>query len=118
MPLVQGSSQQAISENIHRLSGEIGTSPHVKNHRQAVAIALSVARRNKAAGGGTQPPWYVKSEAKSMAPSSPMHTGAIHSPVPGRTDHIPMRVPSGSYVLPADHVASMGQSNSVAGHAR
>ena len=44
--------------------------------------------------------------------------GPISSPVAGRTDHIPMTVPNGSYVLPADHVNHLGQGNTAAGHAR
>jgi len=43
------------------------------------------------------------------------HTGPIHSSVAGRTDHLPMTVPSGSYVLPADVVAHSGQDSTVAG---
>jgi hypothetical protein len=47
---------------------------------------------------------------------SQMHApGLINSAVPGRTDHIPINVPSGSYVLPADHVSHLGQGNSAAG---
>lgn len=46
-----------------------------------------------------------------------MHTGPINSIVPGRTDHIGMKVPSSSYVLPADHISSLGQGNTAAGHA-
>jgi hypothetical protein len=41
--------------------------------------------------------------------------GMIRSPVGGRTDHIPVTVPSGSYVLPADHVSHLGQGNSLSG---
>lgn len=62
----------------------------------------------RAAGGAL--PWYVRNEARSM-----LHTGPIKSPVAGRTDHIPLKVPSGSYVLPADHVSHMGQNNTEAG---
>jgi len=51
MPLVQGSSQKAISENIRRLSHEIGRSPHVKSREQAIAIAEATARRGRAPGG-------------------------------------------------------------------
>ena len=43
------------------------------------------------------------------------HTGPIHSSVAGRTDHLPMTVPSGSYVLPADIVAHSGEDSTVAG---
>jgi len=44
-----------------------------------------------------------------------MHVGPIHSPVAGRTDHLPMNVESGSYVIPADIISSMGEGNTMAG---
>lgn len=49
-----------------------------------------------------------------------MHTGPIHSSVAGRTDHLPMHVPSGSYVIPADIISAGGEGNTIAGfkHAR
>lgn len=72
---------------------------------------------NRAAGGFNMAKaphldssWQTRQEARSM-----MHTGPILSTVPGRTDNHRARVPSGSYVLPAQHIASMGQGNSVAG---
>jgi hypothetical protein len=37
------------------------------------------------------------------------------SAVPGRTDRHNIQVPSGSYVLPSDHVSSLGQGNTMAG---
>ena len=49
-------------------------------------------------------------------PSAPkVHTGPIHSSVAGRTDHLPVEVPSGSYVLPADIISAMGEGNTNAG---
>lgn len=65
----------------------------------------------RAPGGSV--PWYARNEARSM-----LHTGPIRSPVAGRTDHIPLKVPGGSYILPADHVSHMGQNNTEAGMAR
>jgi hypothetical protein len=44
-----------------------------------------------------------------------LHVGPIHSHVSGRTDHLPMHVPSGSYVLPADVVSAHGEGNTMAG---
>lgn len=44
-----------------------------------------------------------------------LHVGPIHSPVAGRTDHLPMAVHSGSYVIPADVVGGMGEGNTIAG---
>jgi hypothetical protein len=45
-----------------------------------------------------------------------IHTGPIHSSVAGRTDHLPIHVPSGSYVIPADIVSGMGEGNTIAGY--
>ena len=44
-----------------------------------------------------------------------LHTGPIHSSVAGRTDHLPMHVPSGSYVIPADVISGLGEGNTIAG---
>jgi len=41
--------------------------------------------------------------------------GLIAAPVHGRTDKIPLNIPSGSYVLPADVVSALGQGNTIAG---
>lgn len=105
MPLTQGSSPAIISRNI----SEMQAAGHP--HDQAVAAALSTARKAKIAhrqmGGIASPPWFARNEARSLAG----HTGPILSAVGGRTDHHAMHVPSGSYVLPADHVSSIGQGN-------
>jgi len=65
---------------------------------------------NMAKGPNLNPSWETKQEARGM-----MHVGPIPSIVPGRTDNHHAFVPSGSYVLPASHVSSMGQGNSIAG---
>jgi hypothetical protein len=46
------------------------------------------------------------------------HTGPIHSTVAGRTDHLPVHVPSDSYVLPADIVSALGEGNTINGFKR
>ena len=48
------------------------------------------------------------------------HVGPIHSSVAGRTDHLPITVESGSYVIPADIISAFGEGNTIAGfkHAR
>lgn len=46
----------------------------------------------------------------------PRHpAGMIKSSIPGRTDKIPMVVPPGSYILPADVPSALGQGNTMAG---
>lgn len=42
-------------------------------------------------------------------------TGPLDAPTPGRTDTLPISVPHGAYVLPADVVSAIGQGNSQAG---
>lgn len=123
MPLQHSASKQAFDTNVHTLMHDIGKSPHVKSREQALAIAYSTQRRAAhgkaeggvagfAFGGMSQTPWFVRNEARGMT-----HTGPISSIVPGRTDHHAMKVASGSYVLPADHVSSLGQGNTQAGMA-
>lgn len=68
-------------------------------------------RKGYASGGApTTMPWTERAAARSLT-----HAGMIHSPVPGRTDKLPIGVGGGAYVLPADHVAHLGQGNSAAG---
>lgn len=95
MPLIHSGSRKATSQNIREMkkSG--------KPQDQAVAAALRNAREYgaKFASGGAAKP----------------HSGFLHSPVPGRTDKLPISVKGGSYILPADHVSALGQNNSLAG---
>jgi hypothetical protein len=71
--------------------------------------AFKQSARTAKAGGGA---FHMK-HANGM--HMKLHVGPIHSPVAGRTDHLPMHVPSGSYVLPADIVSAHGEGNTMAG---
>lgn len=110
MPLQKGSSRAVISDNIRT---EINSG---KKQSQAVAIALHTAGRARRAAGGANnpstlsPPWYVRSEARSMG-----RTGALTGSTGGRADKLPISVPSGSHVIPADVVGHLGQGNTAAG---
>jgi len=109
MPLIHSKSPYALHENISTLMHDVGKSPHVQSRKQAIAIALETQRRaGKAGGGGT--PFGERMAARQLT-----HEGFLHSSVPGRTDKLPITVKGGAYVLPADHVAALGQGNSLAG---
>jgi len=62
---------------------------------------------------------YARGGFSKLGPKPPatpkLFHGPIHSPVAGRTDHLPMHVASGSYVIPADIISSMGEGNTMAG---
>jgi len=61
------------------------------------------------ASGGSSP-WEERASGRALS-----HEGMIKSPVPGRTDALPITVGGGAYILPADHLAAIGQGNSIAG---
>jgi len=104
MPLTKGKSQETISSNI----SEMVHAGHPQ--KQAIAAALQTARES--AKGGLRMP---KPKMPSLGKPMKLHTGPIHSAVAGRTDHLPMHVPSGSYVIPADIISAMGEGNTMAG---
>ena len=99
MPLLKGKSH--IGSNI----SEMESAGH--SREQSIAAALNVARHHRAHGGASMH-------------SAKIHSGPIHSSVAGRTDHLPMHVESGSYVIPADIISASGEGNTIAGfkHAR
>ena len=97
MPLIHSGSRKAVSQNIREMK-KAG-----KPQDQAIAAALRNARE------------YGAKFAAGGAPKQKPHSGFLHSPVPGRTDKLPISVKGGSYILPADHVSALGQGNSLAG---
>lgn len=103
MPLQHGSSDAIKSANIR----ELRHSGYPQD--QAVAIAMNEARKTRDSGGRS---WGNVDFSK---PTVRLHTGPIHASVAGRTDHLPMHVPHGAYVLPADIVSAMGEGNTLAG---
>lgn len=72
-----------------------------------VKVALKIARKHRDDGGS------IDTTTTTAGPR--FHAGPIHSAVAGRTDHLPMHVESGSYVLPADVVSAGGSGNTLAG---
>lgn len=119
---VSGTPKEIIHEEMHRFKhGQLHSGPDKYGHlvhdpKQAIAIALSVARRKgKADGGGLG---SIDNSIMRQSIKGALHTGAIRGGVPGRTDHVPLVVPNGSYVLPASHVSHLGQNNTEAGFTR
>ena len=102
MPLTKGKSQKTISHNI----AEMVHAGHPQN--QAIAAALNTARSSAHGGMRVHHPRAIHGGGR-------LHVGPIHSSVAGRTDHLPMHVPSGSYVIPADIISAMGEGNTMAG---
>ena len=47
MPLKSGTSDKTRNQNISKLIGEVGKSPHVQSKAQAIAIAYSKQRESK-----------------------------------------------------------------------
>lgn len=90
-----------------------GTPPPVTPLTNSAPAPASQAIPMISRDSGGSVPWFARNEARSMT-----HTGPIHSVVPGRTDHIPLKVPGGSYVLPADAISHLGQNNTNAGQAK
>jgi len=109
MPLAHGKSQKTISSNIR----EMIHSGHPQD--QAIAAALNVARSKKASGGDIPDPLTNADVSDRAAHDLRVHIGPIHAAVAGRTDHLNMHVPAGSYVIPADIVSALGEGNTDAG---
>ena len=107
--------------NIHAKQERIahGSHEHMRkpnSHGAPTADAFKQSAktaRDAQAGGGFHPPKMPKIHAQKMG--GKLHVGPIHSSVAGRTDHLPMHVPSGSYVIPADIIGAMGEGNTMAG---
>jgi hypothetical protein len=141
MPLKQGKSQKVISKNI----AEMIESGHPRDQSIAAALSTarktkasggglyanihakreriehgSKERMRKPGSKGAPTAEAFKQSARTARATggqvdAKVHSGPIHSAVAGRTDHLPMHVASGSYVIPADIISAMGEGNTMAG---
>lgn len=104
MPLLKSPSRAAVGSNI----SEMRASGYPR--KQAIAASLSNARKYGAHFADGGPSWTERIAARGL-----MHEGLINSPVPGRTDKLPITVGGGAYVVPSSHVSGIGQDNTAAG---
>jgi hypothetical protein len=86
-----------------------GSGPERRRHMKTMSLS---AFKDWVKRGGTRKPIGRIARADGGAV---LHTGEIQSAVAGRTDHLPMHVPEGSYVVPAEEVAHLGEGNTQAG---
>ena len=92
-------------------------SPHADGGHpldDAVARALHIVRQHAAIGGGFESPmipYFERQEARDIANPYGLSAGTGG----GRTDKNNADVGAGSYVLPADVVAGLGEGNTLAG---
>lgn len=127
MPLRPGKSREIVSSNIKEMVAS--------GHPQAQAVAASLHNADKYSEGGIanaakggvfgslsfKPPHGLARTTEPMGGGFPhvkapvVSGGFLHSTVPGRTDRLATRVRSGSHIIPADVVSSLGQGNSIAG---
>jgi hypothetical protein len=113
-------SDPAADQRLAKLGSDYDRAADVAQWKPFGGLTVAKARGGRAEGG---PLLFHSNLHGGEHPPSPhgggrvhrMHVGPIHSPVAGRTDHLPMHVPSGSYVLPADVVSSHGEGNTSAG---
>lgn len=126
MPLSPGSSKETIVKN----ALEMQRSGHPRDQSWAAAYA-NAERHPRAKGGHIE---KAIRAAKGLAfgglPSTPLFAraeargegsidagGVFNSEVPGRTDKIPFSPAAGSYIIPSETVAGIGQDNTLAGAA-
>jgi hypothetical protein len=116
-PLATMTNAPATQMPVPQVGNPSATTPAANVNTQLAQLVQGSGVANKAGGGGFNmssgpsltAPWTERQEARGL------HVGPVLSSVPGRTDNHQVKVPAGSYVLPAQHVASMGQGNSNAG---
>jgi len=97
--------------------GEGGNGPGNSNDSPGDSAGNSPAGDGGGVMGGAMASGGSANEGyfQGRGTTTKIHAGPIHSPVAGRTDHLPMHVASGSYVIPADIISAMGEGNTMAG---
>lgn len=121
------------TEKLYELSAQLGATPEGQIVRKLLQQKQAMPQQGMQpaqqsggmqqpqgyAGGGApaispsmQSPWWTRHEAETSAKPA---TGFLNGATAGRADSLKTQAPSGSYVLPADVVAGLGEGNSLAG---
>lgn len=120
MPVATGKGSTPISSPAAQFDGGPGEEQALANMKPVATGKGSLpiqSRPGLAEGGIPKFKNFKKPPIPMRRPHAPRmeHAGPIHSSVAGRTDHLPMHVHSGSYVIPADIISGMGEGNTIAG---
>jgi hypothetical protein len=111
-PLQPGQDRGPVHVNWGNSSGSEGSAADFFRADQALRAAQDAGRDVTGYAGGGHVDRAMRMAHQNAAPC---HHGIINMAVGGRTDHIPMNVLEGSYVLPADIVSGLGEGNTLAG---
>lgn len=97
-------------------AGGLGDSAPGASSENAGSGGPSAAGSPAGDGGGTMGGAMARGgEATMGGTMTKVHSGPIRASVAGRTDHLPIHVPAGAYVIPADIISGMGEGNTDAG---
>lgn len=105
----------------HRaLDGKFRSDPKVEIARRAGGAVTRISfdassALGKAREGAETAKKSAMDTAKKYATGGSVHVGPVMGATGGRADELPISVPSGSFVVPADVVSSLGSGNTAAG---
>ena len=116
---VHGDNRVTVSTTHPEVAKTLADAYNRKGFSDQDIEKVPFVRPGKADGGPFADMSYDKGDMSYTKSNFPIqhqfHEGPIQSPVAGRTDHLPMTVASGSYVIPADIIGAMGEGNTMAG---
>jgi hypothetical protein len=112
------------SEPVFRINKQVQDAALERNEAMAALLhpvaGFQPVRAKRQSGGGMYLPPAVGNvgfderedyRQELMRPQ----VGFLNSSVPGRTDHLALQVPAGSFVLPSDVLSGVAEGNSIAG---
>jgi hypothetical protein len=111
-PMQPGQDRGPVHVNWANSSGPEGSAADFFRADKAMRAAQDAGRD---VTGYAQGGHIDRAMRMAQQKAAPCHHGIINMAVGGRTDHIPMNVLEGSYVLPADIISGLGEGNTLAG---